>query len=367
MLNKFILSCNWSAKALSAFMIIGLLISLNCGKRKPPLPPIEKITQRTEVSGTQRGNVITLTWMLPAENAPEKSLLNISRADVYRLNEPANSPLTLSEEEFASRGNLISSVRVTDDDFRLGRMKFTDSLEFAGQNARLRYALRFVNSSGQKGSFSNFLLIEPTVRVANSPNSLLARVSEKAIILEWNAPTENVDGSKPANILGYNIYRSGNDSDAERILNPQPITGEGFRDESFTFGNDYRYFMRAISLGGNGSPIESADSNSVEVRPRDIFPPMAPDAITIAAAPNNLSIFFAVNPEKDVVGYRIYRSNDRNKPVSEWSLLTPELLTTNTFQDKGVMSNTTYFYFLTAVDKTGNVSQASAIVSETAP
>ena len=367
MLNKLVLSYNRESKALLAFIILGLLISLNCGKRTPPRPPIETSNQRTEVYGNQRGNTINLTWRLPDQNAPEKSLLNIARVNIYRLTEPTNAPLTLSEEEFASQGILIFSVQVAEENFGLKQMNYTDTLEFAGQNVRLRYALRFVNRSGQKSSFSNFLLIEPVIKVANNPNSIQAKILEDAIIIEWNIPAENVDGSKPANIIGYNIYRVGDESNPEDILNRQPVTDNNFRDEFFTFGNDYRYFVRAVSLGGNGNPIESADSNSVKVKPRDIFPPSAPGAITVAAAPNNLSIFFAVNPEKDVAGYRIYRSTDRSKPLTEWSLLNQQLLTTNTFQDKDVTSNTNYFYFLTAVDKIGNVSQASAVVSETAP
>ena len=367
MLNEHFLSYISSARVFSFFFILILVVNINCGKRQPPLPPVEKVNQRTELSGVQQGNIVTLTWMLPAINASGKSLLNINRADIYRLNEPVNSPLTLSEEEFASRGNFISSVQVTEEDFRNGRMKFIDTLEFAGQDVRLRYALRFVNGSEQKSSFSNFLIVEPTAKVSKSPDVLRGTVSEKAIIIEWQASTENVDGSKPANTLGYNIYRSDNENDVGKIINRQPITSEIYRDESFTFGNDYRYFVRAISLGSNGILIESANSNSFEVRPRDIFPPTAPEAITIAAAPDNLSIFFAVNPEKDVVGYRVYRSSNRNQPIIDWSLLTQELLTTNTFQDKDVVSNTTYFYYLTAVDKAGNISQPSAIVSETAP
>ncbi|MBA2735470.1 MAG: fibronectin type III domain-containing protein, partial [Pyrinomonadaceae bacterium] len=114
-------------------------------------------------------------------------------------------------------------------------------------------------------------------------------------------------------------------------------------------------------------PLESFESNIVKILPIDTFAPDAPNAITIAAAPNNLSIFFAANTEKDIAGYRIYRSTDRNLKKSEWSLLTEDLLTTNTFQDSNVESGKTYFYYLIAVDKAGNVSEPSEVVSETLP
>src|SRR5688572_29249111 len=76
------------------------LIGLGCGKRKPPVPPKERVLQRVELSGYQRGNQVLVSWKMPARNASKSSVLNISRADIYRLAEPANSPLVLSEEEF---------------------------------------------------------------------------------------------------------------------------------------------------------------------------------------------------------------------------------------------------------------------------
>lgn len=350
-----------------AFIIYCLFTALNCGKRKPPLPPLEKVNQRTEISAAQRGNRIILTIALPAKNADKKSILNIDRADIYRLAEPQNAPLTLSEEEFAANSTLIASVPITEADFRQKKLTYTDVLEFAGSPVRLRYSVRFVNSSGQKAALSIFFLIETAAKTASAPVLRTVAVEENAVELRWDAPRTNVDGSSPANILGYNIYRQTTDNQAEaKILNKIPVTASPFSDLSFEFGKDYTYFVRAVSIGGGGEPIESLDSNSISVRPKDVLPPTAPTAITVAAAPNSISIFFAVNPEKDIAGYRIYRSTDANLLKSEWTLLNSELLQTNTFQDKTVESGKTYFYYLKAVDNAGNVSQPSTIVSETA-
>ena len=367
MLKQIGLNKKASGKATLAFIVLAFFGYLSCGKRSPPLPPIERVSQRVEISGFQRGNKVNLTWTMPARNAPDGSVLNIDRADIYRLAEPLTSTLTLSEEEFASRSTLIASVPITDDDFGLKKLNFTDTLEFAGQSVRLRYAVRFVNSSGQKASFSNFLLIEPAARIAEAPTSLSGEVTENSVVLDWNAPAANVDGSKPANVLGYNVYRSTSKNETATILNKMPINQTKFDDQTFEFGAEYFYFARTVSLGSSGEPVESLESNVVKISAGDVFPPSAPDAITIAAAPNNLSIFFAANPEKDIAGYRIYRSTDKNLPLNEWQNLTPELLTTNTFQDKQVESGKTYYYYLTAADKAGNVSEPSEIVSETAP
>lgn len=366
-LNSHHLSRNKFHKVALAFTLCALLINIGCGKRQPPLPPIERVGQKAEINGFQRGNRVILSWRMPARNAAETSLLNINRADIYRLVEPLDSNLTLSEEEFASRSNLIATVPISEKDFALQRLSYADTLEFAGQPVRLRYALRFANASGQKAAFSNFLLLEPVASVATQPQMLPVQITQQEIRLSWTPPENNIDGSQPVNIIGYNIYRSSSIGEAARILNDTPLNGTNFSDKFFKFGTEYFYFVRAVSPGKEGAPVESLESNIVSVVPRDTFAPSAPSAITIAAAPNNLSLFFAVNPENDIAGYRVYRANDRNLPKSQWRLLTPELLTVNTFQDSAIESGKTYFYFLEAVDNAGNVSEPSEIVAETAP
>ncbi|MGI8494081.1 MAG: fibronectin type III domain-containing protein [Pyrinomonadaceae bacterium] len=310
---------------------------------------------------------MNLSWIMPAGNVSDSSILNINRIDVYRLAEPLNSTLSLTEEEFASRSTLIASIPVSNMDFGRKEFNYNDPLDFAGQSVRLRYAIRFVNASGQKAGFSNFLLIEPTARISAPPSLLVFKESENAVILSWVAPENNVDGSKPVNLLGYNVYRDSPAQENYKLLNNQPVNKNQFTDTFFAFGTTYKYFVRAVSLGGSGEPVESLDSNIVSVTPKDVYAPSAPTAITIAAAPENLSIFFAINPEKDIAGYRIYRSENPNLPKSDWLPLTKDLLTTNTFQDTKVESGKVYYYYLTAVDRAGNISEPSEIVSETAP
>jgi hypothetical protein len=356
-----------AAKAPIALLTLALLMSLSCGKRKPPLPPKERVVQRVEISGFQRGNQVILSWKMPERNAPAGSLLHISRADIYRLAEPLSSPLSMSEEDFASRSVLVATLNIRDSDFEAKTLSFTDSLQFAGQAARLRYAIRFVNASGQKAGFSNFFLLEPAARIAGAPTSLSATVMQEAVKLDWEAPVANVDGSTPVSLLGYNVYRSSSDKVPGKLLNQSPISDTDFDDEFFEFDKPLFYFVRAVSVGTGGEPVESSESNIMQILPKDTFAPSAPSAITLAATPTTISIFFATNPEKDVVGYKIYRSEDASLDKTQWTLLTPTPLTTNTFQDPKVQSGKTYYYYLTAIDKAGNLSEASEVVSETVP
>jgi hypothetical protein len=358
----------------ASLLALAVLLSLTvaCGKRRPPQPPIERVQQRTELlSGVQRGNQVLLSWPAPLRNAPNSSVQSIRRIDVYRLAEKPRAPLPLTEEEFAARSNLIGSLTFEQIKNAGDELTYTDQLELAGEPTRLRYAVRYVNESGQRAAFSNFLLIEPAARIAQPPVLLTTgnEISESGITLTWQPPEANIDGSTPVNLLGFNVYRL----DEKQLevgqtpINPALVAGTQFIDKSFNFGDNYRYVVRSVSLGTEGAQVESLNSNVLSVSPRDIFPPAPPGPVTIAGAPGRLSIFFPANLEADVAGYNIYRSTDSNLPKDKWTKLNSTLLTRTTYLDDNVEAGKTYYYYVTAIDQAGNVSNPSDLKSETVP
>jgi hypothetical protein len=290
---------------------------------------------------------------------------------VYRLAEKPGAPRALTEDEFAARATLVGSV--TYDQIRNAgeTLTYHDALELAGEPARLRYAVRYVNASGQRAAFSNFLLIEPAARVAQAPviQQTGNEVTENSIVITWQPPAANIDGSTPVNLLGYNVYRmdESQSTPGQTPINSELVNGNQFADRNFKFGGEYRYIVRAVSLGTEGAQVESLNSNILSLSPRDIFPPSAPRGLDIAAAPARLSIFFAANVESDVAGYNVYRSTDPDLPKDQWAKLNPTLLTRTTFQDDKVESGKRYFYYVTAVDTAGNVSPPSEVKTEVAP
>jgi predicted phage tail protein len=345
-----------------------------CGKRRPPLPPVERVQQRTELlSGAQQGNEVILSWPAPRRNAPDSSVQSIRRIDVYRLAEKPGAPLALTEDEFSARATLVGSVTFEQIQTAGDTLTYRDALELAGQPTRLRYAIRYVNASGQRAAFSNFLSIEPAVRIAQAPTlSTDVKVLEDSITLSWQPPAANIDNSTPVNLLGYNVYRT-DESQTElgnQPLNSALIAGTTYADKNFQFNNNYRYIVRAVSLGTGGAQVESLNSNAVPVSPRDIFAPAAPERPSVAApepSSARLAIFFAANKETDIAGYNIYRSTDPDLPKQNWTKLNQSLLTRTTYQDDKVESGKTYYYYIVAVDRAGNVSPPSEVGSEKAP
>lgn len=370
--SRILLSPLMNSQKALCIALLFVFAMVGCGKRRPPLPPVERVQQRTELlSGAQRGNGVILSWPAPLRNAPDESVQSIRRIDVYRLAEKPTAPLPLTEEEFAARSTLIGSVTYDQIKYATDTLTYTDTLELAGEPTRLRYAIRYVNASEQRAAFSNFLLIEPSARVAKPPSLISTgqEVGEDAIAITWQPPDSNIDGSTPVNLLGYNVYRL---DESQSEINQNPINNSlvsvtQYVDRNFRFGANYRYVARSVSLGTDGAQVESLNSNSLSMSPRDIFAPSAPASITIAAAPGRLSIFFPANPEPDVAGYEIYRSTDPDLPKERWTKVTPAPLTKTTFLDENVESGKRYYYYIKAIDQAGNVSPPSDVVSESVP
>jgi hypothetical protein len=349
--------------------LCALSMAPTCGKRRPPLPPAERVPQRTEeLNGVQRGNQVILMWPAPLRNASSGSVQSIRRVDVYRVAEKPNAPLALTEDQFATKALLVGSVPY--DEIRKGgpTLTYVDTLELAGQPARLRYAVRYVNAAGQRAAFSNFFLMEPAAKVSKAPTNVTEQESETAIALSWDAPTTNVDDSTPVNLLGYNIYRvDPAKPDAEpKPLNKEPITATHYDDKAFKFGEKYDYFVRSVSLGTEAKPVESFDSNKVAATPKDTYRPAVPSLAQPTSIPGRIALFWAANSEPDIQGYLLYRSIDPNA-ARPWIQLTPEIYTKTTFQDSNVETGKTYYYYVIAVDNSGNKSEPSNVVSETVP
>ncbi len=142
-----------------------------------------------------------------------------------------------------------------------------------------------------------------------------------------------------------------------------------FRDTQITFGNTYTYSVRSVAQYQDVQ-LESSDSNLVTVTPRDMFPPAAPQGLVVVSvpahdgAPAHLDLSWSISPENDIAGYNIYRTEQQG---ARGEKLNPQLLLTPSFRDMNVVSGRRYFYTVTAVDRAGNESAASAAVSGEMP
>jgi len=307
---------------------------------------------------------------MPKREPGDKS---VDRAEIYRLEEHRDQEPVLDREDYRAAAHIVAILSRKDIESQLskdGFLHYSDPLDFTGQgsfaNIRLRYAVRYVNSHGQEAPFSNTVAIEPFPTVSNAPVDLVAKdEAQDRVRLAWTPPDTNVNRTRPAAVVGYNVYRRRADSGQPELLNAEPLGDPSFVDTKFKYGVAYEYTVRALSPGNSGL-IESADSKPFPHTPTDIFPPSAPDPVSIASANAVISLFWPTSPERDVVGYTVYRTESSEPQAGDWVKLTPEPITTVTYRDGRVRLGTRYYYRVTAIDKFKNESESSRIVSEVA-
>ena len=342
-----------------------------CGKVGAPIPPVT-ITERTSsLDAVQRGNSVVLTWPVPPLGREASQTSYIQRADIYRLIERTDQEPSLFEDEYGELASILGSLDRDDLEAQAatGRLQFTDVIDLSrsAQNTRLRYAVRYINAREQKGRFSNTVTIEPFPTVATAPDSVrVIDRAQDAITLSWSAPESNVNGTQPAAVVGYNIYRwNARRGRPREPLNDEPIPNQSFVDRRFQYDVEYLYAVRALSQGSTGL-IESTDSQPLRVEHEDDFPPSIPNPVSIASANAVISLFWPSSPERDVAGYYIYRAESVDAPPDKWVKLNESPIQAVTFRDDGVSTGTRYYYRVTAVDIFSNESDPSPVVNETA-
>jgi hypothetical protein len=212
---------------------------------------------------------------------------------------------------------------------------------------------------------------------------LHSEVAHTGIILKWTPPQRTIVGSAPT-IAAYHIYRaeaapelqpstppaaSGVVAEVPKLKSPLARIGESteptFQDKQIEFGKVFVYSVRSL-LQYSEIAVESADSNLVIVTPRAIFPPEAPQNLTVVLVPAQgensayLDLSWAISPETDIAGYNVYRSEQDGVPGKR---LNSELLLTPAFRDMNAVPGHQYVYTATAVDRAGNESPVSASAS----
>ncbi len=367
-----------------AALIPALLLGPACGKKGPILAPLVLIPQKVEtLKALQIGGRILLEWTNPESYIDGRALAGISGAEVwvYEKNAPAKtvaSPPSAEEfEAHAKRADMIDEsgepVKSAKDGAKKGRTAAAPKKQPPPKSFQYSYPLSPNDLKGMtltfglkvkdalKGRLSEFsTLVTVTPRVAPlAPPRLRAAVFADRIDLRWEAPAANFDGSTPAAVKGYNVYRIEKSGKSER-LNAAPVAGPTFADKTFLFGREYRYVVRA-STTSVAPFLESDDSPGADVLAKDIFPPAPPAGLSAAAGPDFITLIWDANREKDLAGYRVWRKAEGG---GSFVPLTKDLFLENTYTDRAVVKGRRYEYAITAVDALGNESPISAVISE---
>jgi hypothetical protein len=368
----------------SIFLLYGCASPGEPLERKPPTP-----TPVADLAASQSGNDVILTFTLPHDSVEKREILKPISVEVYRNFEPvpaANSPAAVAP---ANPTLLLTIPPAMVDHYTIqGRIRFVDSLrpeDFDSSGREAVYLVRTFVSPKKLSANSNVaaLAVYPP---ADPIADLKAEFSRAGVMLSWTPPEKTVIGTKP-DIASYRVYRAeiesatnaGANSPAaasSENLNPkfpfariaEPVSSP-YTDTQTQLGKTYTYSVRSVAQYP-GVQLESPDSNFATITPKDVFPPPAPQNLVVAfvlaadGAPAYLDLSWSSSAATDIAGYNVYRSDEPSRPGAR---LNSELLLTPAFRDMNVLPGRTYFYTVTAVDRSGNESPASPPASGSIP
>jgi hypothetical protein len=355
---------------------LALFFAAGCGAPGEPTPPAPPVPVAiTDLAAHQAGDGVQLVFSLPAKTITGDRLASPPAVEIVRGTPKADgSPDAKSfRVVYTIPGSLVENY-VSE-----GHVKFIDPVAPAETRAHsggtLLYLVR-TRAAKKRASGDSKTIPVRMFPVPEAIASLQVSVTEPAIELSWTAPTHTSGGDPISAFSGYRIYRGELDpssaeaaaADLSKAKWKSPLTllsasdETTYRDTLFDFGKTYLYIVRSAVLV-DGNPLESSDSASAIVSPRDTFPPAAPQnlvaAVLAGATPGSalVDLSWSINLETDLGGYRVYRSEQQN---THGALLTPDLLLAPAYRDTSVEPGHRYWYTVTAVDRAGNESEASA-------
>jgi hypothetical protein len=223
------------------------------------------------------------------------------------------------------------------------------------------YVAAGVTRKGRTGTSSERLAV-PLVPPPPPPVNPAVTFGEVALTVSWTPPAApalpNTAASAP---LEYNVYDA-NAAAPPKPLNPQPLDATTFDDPGLEPGTERCFVVRSVHVDGPVA-IESAASASACVTPRDIFPPAAPKALAAVAGAGGINLIWDANAEPDLAGYLVLRGDAPNGTLQP---LTPQPIRETRYVDATAQPGVQYVYVVVAVDKSGNRSGNSNMVTETA-
>ena len=341
------------------------------GEPQPPSPPIPSAIN--DLAAHQLGNGVQLVFTLPSRTVEGERLLSPPAIEIFRGSLKSNgSPDSKSFKlVYTIPGALADSYAAQ------GKIRFTDPLLpedlRAAPGAVYAYRVR-TRASKKKDSADSNSVTAKVYPVPDRIASLDVRVTQNAIELSWPVAQFAAAANSAETITGYHVYRGELDASSpvpasndlsQAKWKSQPILlapsqSTSYRDTAFDFGKTYVYQVRSLVIA-DGNPIESDDSTPAIVTPRDTFPPAAPPNLVVAEIPGendavSVDLSWSINPENDLAGYRIYRSEQQDEPGHS---LQAELLLSPSYRDVSVQPGHRYWYVVTAVDRAENESAPS--------
>ena len=215
------------------------------------------------------------------------------------------------------------------------------TFEFPVQDWIGKQVILTVRATGPKGKVSEWSNSVPLAvgSPLPTPTKLKIENTARGVRLAWQSAASS-----------FRIFRGAADARPTRLAESNQAE---YLDTTAENGTRYLYFVQVL----DGELRQSEVSSTVEVTPRDEFPPAVPRGLSAVAGVSSVELAWERNTEDDFSGYNVYRSSGDSSYEKIASLID-----TPTFSDRTVQSGVRYRYVLASVDRAGNESERSAVV-----
>ncbi len=129
----------------------------------------------------------------------------------------------------------------------------------------------------------------------------------------------------------------------------------------------YEVKINAIDTSANASSYTSLTEDTVIRAAQDTQAPAAPTFVSATTDFRFVKLVWNANTEKDLFIYRLWQSETNNFAAATMIRETATTTANVQFPFVGQLATTSYYFFLTAVDNTGNESDPSASITATLP
>ncbi|MET3960265.1 alpha-tubulin suppressor-like RCC1 family protein/fibronectin type 3 domain-containing protein [Marmoricola sp. OAE513] len=212
--------------------------------------------------------------------------------------------------------------------------------------------------AGDESAFSTKASAKPVEPADTTPPAVPTGVTAEAGTASAQVSWSAVAAS---DLKGYKVYRGTSAADPNpTLLTPSAITATSFAASGLNNGTTYYFFVTSVDNAGN----ESGKSTPASATPQpgaDTTPPPVPGGVQASAGSGTAQVSWSAVSAADLAGYKVYRgasAGDAN-PV----LLTPNPVTELTLPVSGLSNGTTYYFFVTSIDTSGNESAKSTPAS----
>ena len=196
-----------------------------------------------------------------------------------------------------------------------------------------------INNATSPQAFGDLALTSADIVAPGPPANLTANVAaQTSINLSWTAATDNVG------VTGYDVYQNGTK------INTSLVTTLSYSVSGLTPGTPYQYYVIARDAVGNSS----VPGNTASVTIADTDAPTAPAGLAASAisAASLVLNWTASADNVGVVGYDVYQDGVK---------VNASPITANSYNVSGLVAETTYAFYIVAIDAAGNTATGTPI------